>query len=173
MVIKIFYFVISIFSVAMVYLTIQDPYHAQSIKPDNSIASMKINDVIDYELNSTIINARYEADEWNRYSDKDEFLSFKAEIIKDNKEHNLTSDKAFYQNDTIKFKGNVDYISSDGLKFVSDEVVYDIKSKLAVSDTSFVMTQNGDKVVGDALVYDTNLKRTYVKGIRAWIEEKR
>lgn len=173
MVIRIFYFVIAIFSVAMVYLTIQDPYYSQSIKPDNSIASIKINDVIDYELNSTTVKGRYEADEWNRYSDRDEFLSFKAEVIKDSKEHNLSSDKAFYQSDTLKFKGNVDYLSSDGLKFVSDEVIYDIKGKIVVSDTSFVMTQNSDKVTGDALVYDTRLKRTYIKGIRAWVEEKR
>ncbi|MDO5045880.1 LPS export ABC transporter periplasmic protein LptC [Campylobacter sp.] len=173
MVIRIFYFVISVFSVAMVYLTIQDPYYSELVKPDNSVASIKINDVIDYEINASIISGRYEADEWNRYSDRDEFLGFKAEILKDNKEHNLTSQKVFYKNDKLKFKENVNYVNNEGLKFVSDEVIYDIKTKIARSDVPFVMTQNQDKIEGDGGVYDTNMKKTYIRGIRAWVEEKR
>ena len=60
MVIKIFYFVVSVFSVAMVYLTVQDPYYSQFFEVDKTAANMQINDIIDYEINATAVAARYE-----------------------------------------------------------------------------------------------------------------
>ena len=84
MVVKIFYFVVAIFSVVMIFLAAQDPYLANVLKIDTKISNMQINDVIDYEINSTKISGVYEADELNRYNDKDEFLSFKAKIVRGN-----------------------------------------------------------------------------------------
>ncbi|QKG28961.1 LPS export ABC transporter periplasmic protein LptC [Campylobacter sp. RM16187] len=173
MVIRIFYFVIAIFSVAMVYMTLQDPYYSEILKPDNSIATIGMNDVVDYEINATIVSAKYEADEWNRYKNMDEFLNFRADVLRDDTYHSVISDKAFYQDDTIKLKGNVRYLNSENLKFVSEEADYNTKTKIASSSMPFVMTKNEDKIVGNSLVYDANLKRTYAKGIQAWVQEKR
>lgn len=173
MVIKIFYFVVCVFSVAMVYMTLQDPYYSELLKPDNTIASMQINDAIDHELNATVISARYETDEWNRYKNMDEFVKFRAEILRDDNLHNISSQKAFYQDDELKFAGDVRYINSENLKFTSQEVIYDTKTKVARSDVPFIMTQNGDKIIGNSLIYDTIEKKTYAKGIEAWVQEKR
>ena len=106
LVVKIFYFVVAIFSVVMIFLAAQDPYLANVLKIDTKISNMQINDVIDYEINSTKISGVYEADELNRYNDKDEFLSFKAKILRGNLKHFLSSDKAISQNDEIIFQKN-------------------------------------------------------------------
>ncbi|MFL1706346.1 LPS export ABC transporter periplasmic protein LptC [Campylobacter sp. MOP7] len=173
MVIKIFYFVISIFSVAMVYLTIQDPYHSDFLKPDKNIANMRMGNVVDYEINSTLISGRYEAQSWNRYSDRDEFVMFKAQILKDDLEHNLSSINAMHKSNVFLFKNNVNYINSDRVNFKSEEAKYDINKKILSSTVPFVITQNSDKITGNNVTYDVNSKKIYAKGIKAWIEEKR
>jgi len=173
LVIKIFYFVVSVFSVAMVYLTVQAPYYAQLFKVDKTAANMQINDIIDYEINATAVSARYESDEWNRYDGKDEFLGFKAEVLRGADRHEMVSKRAIYQNDSIKFSGNADYRNSDGIRFISDEIIYEINDKIIRSDVNFTMTQNKDEAIGEAVKYDINAKKTYATKIKAKIEQAR
>lgn len=173
MVVKIFYAVIAIFSIAMVFLASSDPYFAENFKKDLSVANMQANDIVDYEINATMISARYEADELNRYNKEDEFLMFKSEILRGNLLHFLSSDKAKIQGDNIKFIHNVVYDNNDSLNFQSDEVVYNQKTKIAISKKDFIMTQNSDKIIGKSLEYDLKNKQTKIKGIKAWIEQER
>ena len=171
MVVKIFYFVVAIFSVVMIFLAAQDPYLANILKIDTKISNMQINDVIDYEINSTKISGVYEADELNRYNDKDEFLSFKAKILRGNLKHFLSSDKAISQNDEIIFQKNANYENNDSLRFISDEVRYGTKTKIVRSEANFTLIRNNDKALGESGSYDLTKKQTQVKGLRAWVEE--
>ncbi|MGF7440939.1 LPS export ABC transporter periplasmic protein LptC [Campylobacter concisus] len=171
LVVKIFYFVVAIFSVVMIFLATQDPYLANVLKIDTKISNMQINDVIDYEINSTKISGVYEADELNRYNDKDEFLSFKAKILRGNLRHFLSSDKAISQNDEIIFQKNANYENNDSLRFISDEVIYGTKTKIVRSEANFTLIRNNDKALGESGSYDLGKKQTQVKGLRAWIEE--
>ena len=173
MVIRIFYLVVSIFSVAMVYLAIEEPYYSDLLSGGEVSASMQMNIVADYEINATMVNARYEADTWNRYSEFDEFIKFRAEIFKDNKRHNVNSDKAFYNGGRITLRGNARYANNENLAFASEEVIYSTATKVATSDSPFTMTQNEDKIVGKALVYDFELKKAYIKKAFALIEHDR
>jgi len=172
LVVKIFYFVVAIFSAVMIFLAAQDPYLANVLKVDTKISNMQVNDVVDYEINSTKISGIYEADELNRYSDRDEFLDFKARILRGNLRHFLSSDKAISQNDEIIFQKNANYENNDSLKFKSDEVIYNTKTKIVRSEANFTITRNGDKALGDSGSYDLGKKQTQIKGLRAWVEEK-
>lgn len=82
LVIRIFYLVVSVFSVAMVYLAIEEPYYSELLNGGEVSANMQMNAVTDYEMNATTISARYEADTWNRYPEFDELVKFRAEIFK-------------------------------------------------------------------------------------------
>ena len=171
MVVKIFYFVVAIFSVVMIFLAAQDPYLANVLKIDTKISNMQINDVIDYEINSTKISGVYEADELNRDNDKDEFLDCKAKVSRGNLKHFLSSDKAISQNDEIIFQKNANYENNDSLKFISDEVIYNTKTKIVRSEANFTLIRNNDKALGESGSYDLGKKQMQVKGLRAWVEE--
>lgn len=155
----------------MIFLAAQDPYLANVLKIDTKISNMQINDVIDYEINSTKISGVYEADELNRYNDKDEFLSFKAKILRGNLKHFLSSDKAISQNDEIIFQKNANYENNDSLRFISDEVRYGTKTKIVRSEANFTLIRNNDKALGESGSYDLGKKQMQVKGLRAWVEE--
>ena len=61
----------------------------------------------------------------------------------------------------------------ENLTFASEEVIYSTATKVATSDSPFTMTQNEDKIVGKALVYDFELKKAYIKKAFALIEQDR
>lgn len=173
MIIKIFYFVIAIFSVVMVFLVSFDPYISEVLKEDLSVSNIQILKVTDYEMNASVISGIYVASEANRYKDRDEFLNFKAQILRAKQEHNLSADRAILMGDIIKFSKNARYENNESLSFVSDEIEYDTKRKIAVSNVPFVIMQNSDKTTGQSGSYDLNKKQTRIKGLKGWIEQQR
>ena len=98
-------------------------------------------------------------------------MGFKAEVLRGADRHEMVSKRAIYQNDSIKFSGNADYRNSDGIRFISDEIIYEINDKIIRSDVNFTMTQNKDEAIGEAVKYDINAKKTYATKIKAKIEQ--
>lgn len=157
----------------MVYLTLQDPYYSQLFKSEKNPLNMQINNVVDYEINASIVAGKFETDEWRRYPDRDEFLNFRAKILRNDVKHDAICDEAFYQDGIAKFKGNANYSNSDRIRLVSDEIIYDSKKKVVKSDVNFTITQNSDKIQGKSVIYDINLKQMNATGVKAAIEERK
>lgn len=134
---------------------------------------MQMRTVKDHEINATAIAGIYEADEVNRYKDRDEFLKFKAQILRGNLIHNISADKAVSRGDQVSFINEVRYENNQSLHFFSQRVDYDSKSKIAVSPVPFVMMQNSDKAIGQSGQYDIDKKQTQIKGLQTWIEQER
>ena len=170
MVIKIFYVAIAIFSVAMVFLSLQDPYLTEVFKQDENIANMEMFGINDYEVSQSIIS-KMSAKSGIRYETYDEFKDFKGVRI-DDINHTLYSKVAIRKDDEIIFKGNANYQNSDNINYNSEEIIYNIKTKIVKSNTPFTMWQNDDKVTGTSIKYDINKKQTNAKGIKAWYQLK-
>ena len=76
MTLKIFYFLIALFSVSVVFGLFDNSYNFGFNKDDVKLANMKALNVKAYELNATNIDAVYEADEVVRYDEHDEVFGF-------------------------------------------------------------------------------------------------
>lgn len=171
MVIKIFYFVIALFSVSMAVIAFQSPYLSQISKIDVNIADMQMNGIKNYEINVNGTNGYYEAKNALRIGEGDYFYEFKGKFYRgDNTIHNLRSDEGIYKKNEIIFKKNAFYENSDNLDFSSQEIIYDIKNATLRSDTDFVATQNKDKIIGKSVKYDTKNKQIYAKGVHSWVD---
>ena len=84
MVIKIFYFFIALFSVVMVFLSVQTPYVAELFNGDDSkIATIEMHGIDDYEITNDKITAKFSAKSGERFSNKDVFSDFVADKIFD------------------------------------------------------------------------------------------
>ena len=167
MVIKIFYVAIAIFSVAMVFLSLQDPYLTEAFKKDNTIANMEMIGINDYEIGKKI-NLQIIAKSGTRYKNYDEFRDFNGTHLDVDLNHTLSSKTAIRKGDTLTFKGDANYHNSDNINYTSQEIIYNTKKKIVKSDSDFVMWQGEDKVSGKSIVYDINKKQTNAKGIHAW-----
>lgn len=171
MVIKIFYIVIAIFCVTMVILSVQSPYLSDDFKRDLSIANMEMNNIIDYEVSQSV-TGKFTSDKGTRYNDRDEFENFYGQIFEKDTNHTLKSNKARYKKDIVTFSGKATYTNTDDLNYISEEIIYNLKTKVAQSDKPFVMTQNNDKITGKNLKHILATKQTFAKGVHAWIQTK-
>lgn len=171
MVIKIFYFVIALFSVAMVFLSVQTPYVSDIFKENSKIAVMEMKDITDYEISPQLIVGEYKAKSGERFKNRDEFSKFKGRIL-DDINHTIISDKAQMNGDIITLWKNGHYQNTDNINFYSEKIVYNSKKKFLKSDTNFTMTQDTDKVTGKSVEYDINKKQTKAKGVKGWFQSK-
>ena len=166
MVIKIFYIVIAIFSVAMVFLSVQTPYFEEMFKENLNVSNMEMQGVKDYQVGEKI-SGEFRAKNVIRYKDRDEFYEFEA-VINDDMNHTMSSQTATKKGDNIKFNGDAHYQNSDNFDYKSEEIIYNQKTKIVRSDVPYTLTQGENKVTGDKISYDTKNKKTNSKGIHAW-----
>lgn len=168
MALRIFYFGVAIFAVALVFLTMQVPYTEDFLKEDIDISTMEMSSVVDYQVNSLQTSGIFEADNGVRYKDRDEFKNFRGKSLDTDRNHSMRSDIAISKGNEIIFIGNANYLSSDDINYTSQEIVYDSKQKTAVSKVPFILTQNENNITGDSLVYNLNFKQTFATGVHAW-----
>ncbi|MSN96016.1 LPS export ABC transporter periplasmic protein LptC [Campylobacter sp. FMV-PI01] len=171
MAIRIFYIAISIFSVAMVFLSLQTPYFRDFFKSNLEIASMEMIDIVDYGITPDIVNSKYTAKKGVKFKDRDEFYDFRGQILGDFN-HTLSSKKALYKNNTITLFDDVKYSNSDGLNYLSDEIIYNTKTKIVKSQNQFLMLKGENNITGKNLVYDLNKKQSFAKEVKAWYHIK-
>jgi LPS export ABC transporter protein LptC len=78
----------------------------------------------------------------------------------------IRSDNIKYKNDILELTGNVHYIRADGLEFRSDEGKYNSKSSIAQTEGPFIITQNGNRIDGNTLNYNTEQKTVSANQVR-------
>lgn len=168
MALRIFYFGIAIFSVAMVILAVQTPYLSDFFKDELDIASLEMHTIIDYEVDEQIVSGKYEADKGVRYSNKDEFINFTGFVVGEDINHTLSSDLAIYEGDEIHFINNARYYSSDAFNYTSDEIIYNTATKIVLSNKPFTLWQYENNVTGLTIKHDLNTKQTFATGVHGW-----
>lgn len=108
-----------------------------------------------YEISHKGIDHILEGKEGKKFDDRYSVTSAK---FSDNTKHlfqSIRSDDLKYQNDTITLNGNVHYVREDGLEFRSNEGKYDMNASLIQTAGAFTITQNGNRIDGDKLIYNT------------------
>jgi LPS export ABC transporter protein LptC len=108
-----------------------------------------------YEISPKGIDHILEGKEGKKFDDRYTVTSAK---FSDNTKHlfqSIRSDDLKYQDDTVVLKGNVHYVREDGLELRTNEGQYDTKASLIQTAGTFVITQNGSRVEGDKLKYNT------------------
>ncbi len=173
LVIKIFYFVIALFSVSMVFLMLQTPYSANIYKNELKVANMQASNVVSYELNSTLVYGRYEASDVTRYETYDLLNSFSGLFLRGDYTHSLSSKLAILKDDNITLKNSAIHRNLiTGLRYDSEEIVYDSKAKIINSNVPFKITQNADTIVGQSVIYDMMDNTIYAQKVKGWFYEK-
>ena len=106
MAIKIFYFVVALFSMSVVALMLQNPYEASLQSNSIKVANMQADGVISYEINATNTYAKFTSKSVIAYDDYNEFIQPNVTFIQKDR-HNITSNEAIYKDNNITFFGDV------------------------------------------------------------------
>lgn len=121
------------------------------------IAKVQLQSFTLYEVSQNGIEYILEGDQGLRYDDRYEITSAK---FSDNTKHFLQfigAHKAYYRDDTISLSDGVFFEREDGLKFSSDEGVYNTKTSLVTIQGPFAITQKNNHFEGENLHYNTML----------------
>ncbi|HEG2581203.1 TPA: hypothetical protein SCV07_000513 [Campylobacter lari] len=168
MAIKIFAIFMGLFVFIMVILSTQDLYFS-TIKPQEiDIANMQAFEVLDYELNASVVKAIYQASRWVKYQDKDIFDDFKVQAL----DYNLSSDLLVRNNEKSILEGNVKYFDHNQTSIFAQKATYDMKNKILFSNDNFKAYIGLNEVFGDNFLYDVNQKKLKIQGIKAWFLEQ-
>jgi len=170
MVIKIFYFAVAIFAVAMVILSVQTPYVSDIFKEDAKIAVIEMNGVTDYQISSEQVLGKFDATSGKRFKKHDEFENFHGIYLGEDVNHTLKSKKATIKGKVITLQNDAKYSNSDDINYTSSKIIYNSKTKIINSPKEFRLTQNQDIVIGNNATYDMNKKQTFAKGVHGWFQ---
>lgn len=119
------------------------------------IPKIELSDFKMYEISPRGVDHILEGKEGKKF---DEYYVVTSAKFSDNTKHlfqSLQSNNAEYRNDVITLEGNVHYVREDGLEFRSREGSYNSKDSLIQTKGSFVITQNGNRIDGTTLLFNT------------------
>lgn len=168
MAIKIFYFVVALFSMSVVALMLQNPYEASLQNASIKVANMQADGVISYELNTTNTYAKFISKSVIAYDNHNEFISPNVTFIQKDR-HNITANEAIYKDNNITFFGDVRYLNlATNLRYNSSEIQYLIADKMLLSSVPFELLQNSDKIAGESVIYTLDKNHITAKGVKGW-----
>ncbi len=173
MAVKFLYYFIFAFVAIMLFLLYQKPYDVQLSASSKNEPNIEMIDVTNYSITEEGIKHIVKATKVLRFYRYDEFYNIDA--IKKSKEYfleKLKADNGKLVGDNLYLKGNVRYKNSDDVKFKSEKVDYDLKTKIVKTDVDFALENNRTITHGTSLLYKTVEGKIYANNIKSTIEEE-
>lgn len=108
-----------------------------------------------YEISKNGVDHILEGEDGKKFENRYEITSAKFSDNTKSLFQSIQAENMDYQKDVVRLKANVLYHRADGLEFRSNEGQYDTKASLITTEGAFVITQNGNRVEGEHLYYNT------------------
>ena len=106
------------------------------------------------------------------YKDHDELYDIYAILYFSDHNDTLKAKKAHYKGNILHLTDDITYRSNNTFLLKSDDLVYNIDTEVAVSQTPFLLEQNGSKATGNHLVYDAIKREVKAEDVVFTIEEE-
>jgi len=170
---KFFYYFIVLFFSVMFFLIFQKPYDIQVSQTSKSEPSIEMFDVVNYSISEDGILHIAKATKVSRFLEYDKFYNIDSvRRSKDNFFENLKADSAKLKKDNLSFEGSVFYKNSNSVKFRTEKIDYNLKTRVAKTDVDFILEDNRTVTHGASLVYNTIESKIYATNIKLTVEEE-
>lgn len=157
------FFIIILTGLGMIYIFFK-PLHIKKQKfvdvPQFELTSFTMYE-LDKEGLKTLMNGTKAIKYSNRYTINDINYTDNAKSYR----ANMIAKYGIYKNNVVKLNGNVIYKREDGLTFKTQKARYNRVSKVAITNTKYIMFMGKDKVTGTYLRYNTLTKNMKSKNI--------
>ena len=165
-----YYFIIGFLGISL-FLIFQKPYMLAP-KVDKNVPEVVMNDVQSFEVTKQGVVSFLSSDIVRRYASHDEFEN--VNMLKKSENGFVDSVSAklgVLKKKDLLLRKDVRYDRSDGLVLVSDEVKYNLDTKILSSNMAFVLSNPRGISYGSSFVYDTNKGIIHAQNIKAIIKE--
>lgn len=119
-----------------------------------------------YEISRSGIDHVLEGEDGKKFEDRYEITSAKFSDNTKSLFQSIQADNVHYQDDILRLNTNVFYRRADGLEFRSGEGKYDIDASVITTEGPFAITQNGNRVDGTRLYYNTEHDTVSANAVR-------
>lgn len=119
-----------------------------------------------YEVSRRGVDHILEGEEGKKFEDRYEITSAKFSDNTKSMFQTIRSDNALYRDKILDVNGHVVYQRSDNLIFRSNEGKYNTNNAVITTQGPFVITQNGNRVEGRKLNYNTDKKTVSADAVR-------
>ena len=102
-----------------------------------------------------------------KYVDRYELKEFSYNENTDNKIVSISAKNGIDKNDNLTLKGDVQYVTSDGVEFFTQKVLYNRKKGVAQATTPYEAIIQQGHIWGKTLYYDLKKKKVRSKNIYA------
>jgi len=169
--VKFLYYFLFVFIIVSVFLIYQKPYDIQRVISSKEKPNLEVYGMINYSLSKDGIAQIIRAKKVLRFNSYDEF--YDIDTIKKSKNNlleKMKSDSGKLVKNNLSLIGNVRYNNSNGIKFQSQKVNYNLKTKVFRSDVDFTLEDNRTVTYGSSMVYKSIEGRIYANNIKSRIE---
>jgi LPS export ABC transporter protein LptC len=165
-----YYFVIVFFGISL-FLLFQKPYVIEK-KENQNVPEIVMKNVQNFELTDFGVLSFLKSKIVRRYKTHDEFED--VSMLKKNPNGLIDSVSAqlgVLRNNDLLLKKDVRYDRSDGLSLESQEVFYNLKTKVLSSNVDFKLSNPRGVSYGSSFIYDTDKGIIQAQNIKASIKE--
>lgn len=166
MAIRIFAVLMALFSLSLVFLSVQDFYFIKIQPYGIDFKNIQANKLSAFELNSTQIKAHYNALEWTRYQNKDIFSRVRVFGY----DFNVSANELALIKSIVELSGNVLYEDINQTRIEAKKLVYDKKRENLSTKNEFIAHKNNSILKGNTLSYNLDSKELRIQGVKAWLE---
>jgi len=136
---------------------------ATSVKGDKEIAFENFSF---YDIKEAKPSERISASKMVKY---EKYIALENIDLQDESGYRIVSQKAIYENDSVQMEQGVTLLRNDGLKFLTNSLNYNLKTKDIKSVKPFILEFNASTIQGENLALNMNSKIITADNIEAKI----
>ncbi len=153
---KIFTILLILFIAEITFLSTKEPKVLKTSKKDINYSTIEFTGLQGCSIDEDGISERIVASKALKFKTHDELYDLNTSFQKKDITHHLSALQARYKNDHLYLKGNVLYENNQSLHIKSEELEYNVKTKIVKGSSAFTLTSNKGIMIGDSFEYDMN-----------------
>jgi LPS export ABC transporter protein LptC len=151
---KLFSIILILFIAEITFLSTKEPKILKVTKEDINYSTIKFTKLQGCRIDNEGISQRISASQARKFKTYDELYDLNTSFQNKNVEHTLIAKKARFQNDILYLKGDVLYENNQTTHIKSEELEYNVKTKIVKSPVAFTLTSNKGIMRGKSFTYD-------------------
>ncbi len=153
---KIFTIILILFIAEITFLSTKEPKVLKTSKKDINYSTIEFTHLQGSSIDEDGISQRIIASRAEKFKTHDMLYDLNTSFQKKGIAHQLSSKKARYENDHLYLNGDVLYENNQSLHIKSEELEYNVKTKMLKSSSAFKLTSNQGIMTGESFEYDMN-----------------
>ena len=154
MALKIFTFLLLLFSGVITYLSLDESVFKQPKPLSDNFPTIDLSTVQSYKITQKAVEVKITADRVSRFSNKDEMYNITADLQENNSTQSISANFAILKEPMLYLKDEILY-DNQNMLLLSDDLEYNMSNHVAISNSKFTLKSINKVAKGSSFRYDS------------------